>query len=136
MNINPYLSFNGQCEAAFRFYEKVLGGKLEVMTHGDSPMCDHVPADWHSKVMHACLSFGDRMLMGSDSPPQYQEPLSGFSVSLHFKDVAEGERLFNALAEGGTVRMPFAETFWAAGFGMLTDQFGVPWMINCEKAAA
>ncbi len=135
MNINPYLSFNGQCEAAFRFYEKALGGKLEIMTHGNSPACDHVPAEWHSKVMHACLTVGDQLLMGSDSPPEYQEPLSGFSVSLHFKDVAEGEHMFNTLAEGGAVRMPFAETFWAAGFGMLTDQFGVPWMINCEKAA-
>lgn len=135
MNMNPYLVFSGDCEAAFRFYEQCLGGKLEVMTHGESPACDSVPADWHGKVMHASLTVGDQMLMGSDSPPQYQEEMKGFSVSLHFKDKAEGERIFNALSEGGEVRMPFQPTFWAAGFGMFTDKFGVPWMVNCDPAS-
>lgn len=135
MKVNPYLSFKGECGDAFRFYEQVLGGKLELMSWGDSPMCDQTPEDWKGKVMHASLTLGDQLLMGADSPPGYQEEMKGFSVSLHFDEKAEGERIFNALAEGGEVRMPFQETFWASGFGMLVDKFGVPWMVNCEPAA-
>lgn len=135
MQVNPYLSFKGECRDAFQFYEQLLGGKLELMSWGDSPMCDQTPEDWKGKVMHACLTRGDQLLMGADSPPGYQEDMKGFSVSLHFNDKAEGERIFNALAEGGQVRMPFQETFWAAGFGVAVDKFGVPWMVSCEKAA-
>ena len=78
---------------------------------------------------------GDRVLMGSDSPPAYFEETKGFYVQLGIDDPSEAERIFHALAENGTVRMPFEQTFWAFRFGMLVDQFGIPWMVNCEKAA-
>jgi PhnB protein len=84
--------------------------------------------------MHATLSVGDEVLMGADAPPNsYQEP-KGMNVSIHLKGIADGERIFNALAENGSVTMPFQETFWSPGFGMCVDQFGIPWMVNCEQA--
>jgi PhnB protein len=135
MKLNSYLYFDGQCEAAFKFYEKCLDGKIEgIFPFGASPMAKDVPADWQNKVMHATLVIGDQTLMGADAPPdRYQKP-EGFSVSIGLKDVAKAERIFKSLSEGATVTMPIQETFWAARFGMLTDQFGIPWMINCEKA--
>lgn len=136
MQINPYLSFNGQCEAAFKFYERVLGGKITFsMTWGEMPGADQLPVAWHKLIMHATLNVGDKVLMGADAPPErYQQP-KGMSVSIHPKDIAEGERIFNALSENGTVHMPFEKTFWSPGFGRCVDQFGIPWMINCETAA-
>jgi PhnB protein len=136
MQLNPYLFFTGQCEAAFKFYEKVLGGKIEgMLTHAGTPAEEHVPAEWRDKIMHARMTIGDSVLMASDAPPDHSEKPGGFSVSLQFKDPAEAERVFNALGENGTMRMPFAKTFWSPGFGMLVDQFGIPWMVNCESAA-
>jgi len=133
MSLNPYLHFNGQCETAFKFYEKVLGGKIEsMMTHGDSPMADKVSADWRNKIMHARLNVGDGVLMGSDAPPQYYKKPQGFSVSFSLKDPAKAEKIFKALSEKGAVEMPLQQTFWAKRFGMCTDQFGIAWMINCE----
>jgi PhnB protein len=133
MSLNPYLHFSGQCETAFKFYEKALGGKIEsMMTHGESPMADKVSADWRTKIMHARLNVGDGVLMGSDAPPQYYKKPQGFSVSLSLKDPAKAESIFKALSEKGAVEMPLQQTFWAKRFGMCTDQFGIPWMINCE----
>jgi PhnB protein len=134
MQVNPYLMFNGQCEAAFRFYQKVLGGKIEtILTYAGSPMADQAPSEWRDKVMHARLEVGDNVLMGSDPPPGHYEPMKGFSVTLSIDDPAEAERIFHALSENATVRMPIQKTFWAARFGMLVDQFGTPWMVNCEQ---
>ncbi len=134
MQLSPYLLFNGNCEAAFNFYEKCGVGKIDgLMKHAGTPAEEHVPAEWRDKIMHGRLLVGDDVLMASDSPPEHQKKQQGFYVSLQLKDVAEGERLFNALAENGTIAMPFGETFWAAGFGMCTDQFGIPWMVNCES---
>ncbi len=136
MRINPYLNFNGNCEAAFSFYEQCLGGKITMMlTHGDAPSAEHVPPEWHNKIMHARLELGDRVLMGSDSPPGYFEEASGFYVQLGIDDPAEAERVFHALAENGKVIMPIDQTFWSFRFGMLVDRFGIPWMVNCEQAA-
>jgi len=135
MQINPYLSFDGQCAAAFKFYERVLDGKVSFqMTWGEMPGADKFPAQTHKLIMHSTLSVGDEVLMGADSPPgSYKKP-TGMNVSLHLKDTAEGERIFKALAENGTMIMPFEKTFWSPGFGMCVDQFGIPWMINCEQA--
>ena len=136
MQLNPYLSFNGQCERAFKFYEKVLGGKIEaMMPYEGSPMAQQVPRERLSKIMHARLRIGDETLMGSDSPPDRYEPMQGFSVTLGTDDPHEAERVFHALSENGIVQMPIQKTFWAVRFGMLVDQFGTPWMINCEQAA-
>ena len=133
MQLHPYLNFNGQCEAAFKFYAQLLGGKITFqMTWGEMPGADQFPAEMHKLIMHSTLSVGDQILMGADAPPdRYQQP-QGLNVSLHIKDKAEGERIFNALAEHGNATMPFQQTFWSPGFGMCVDQFGIPWMINCE----
>jgi PhnB protein len=134
MQLNPYLMFNGQCEAAFKFYEQCLGGKiLAMMTYGDSPMAEQTPSEQRNKIMHANLAVGDQELMGSDSPPDQYEETKGSYVLLGIDDPVEAERIFQVLAENGTVRMPIQETFWAVRFGMLVDRFGIPWMINCGK---
>ena len=136
MQLNPYLSFNGQCEAAFKFYEQCLGGKIEaMMAYKGSPMEEEVPPEWRSKVMHGEFKLGDRVLMGSDCTPEQYEKPQGVSVMLGIDDPAKAERTFHSLAENGRVTMPIQETFWAARFGMLVDQFGISWMINCDKAS-
>jgi PhnB protein len=135
MQLNPYLLFDGQCEAAFKFYERCLGGNLAaLMTYGEAPMASQMPSEAHGKIMHARLVVGDTVLMGSDAPQgHYKEP-QGISVTLGVDEPGEAERIFNALAAGGSVGMPLQETFWALRFGMLVDRFGIPWMINCERA--
>jgi PhnB protein len=130
MQIVPYLNFDGTCAQAFRFYEACLGGELSIQTHGGSPIAGEVPEQWHDRVLHARLDVGDHVLMGSDTPPDYDVPPAGFSVSLQVQDPAEAERLFTALSEGGEVRMEMQKTFWAERFGMLVDRFGIPWMVN------
>ncbi len=134
MQLNPYLTFNGQCEAAFKFYEKALNGKIEmIMAHKDSPAAAQTPPAMREKIMHARMKIGGMVLMGSDAPPNGFEGLKGFSVSLTLDTPSEAERIFKILSEKGSVRMPLEKTFWAARFGMLVDQWGVPWMINCEQ---
>ncbi len=137
MQLSPYLSFDGQCEAAFKFYEQCLGGKTEaIMSYKEAPITEKFPAELSDKVMHAEFRLGDRTIMGSDCMPEQYEAAKGTSIMVSMKDPAEAERAFKALAEKGTVKMPMEETFWAAKFGMLVDQFGIPWMINCEQAPA
>jgi PhnB protein len=134
MRLSPYITFNGDCEAAFKFYEQVLGGKITfAMTWGEIPGENQFPAEMQKLIMHTTLAVGDEILMGADAPPDRYEKPQGLNVSLHLKDVAECERIFNALAENGTVTMPFQKTFWSAGFGMCVDRFGIPWMVNCEQ---
>ena len=135
MQINTYLLFTGQCEEAFKFYEKLLGGKIEaMMTHEGGPAASQVPPEWLKKILHARLAVADQVIMASDAPPGRQAKPQGFSVSVSVDDPAEAERIYNALAEGAAaVTMPIQESFWAKRFGMLTDRFGIPWMINCEK---
>jgi PhnB protein len=136
MQINPYLNFDGQCEAAFKFYAEVLGGTIEALFRfGETPASEHVPAGFGDRIMHARLVVGDQVLLASDSPPEmYQKP-QGLFVSLNVEKPADGARIFQALSEDGTVTMPFEKTFWAAGgFGMCVDRFGTPWMVNCETA--
>ena len=133
MRIDPYLLFKGNCEEAFKFYAKVLGGKIEaMMTHEGTPAAEHTPPEWLKKILHARLVVGDQVLMASDAPPGRQEPMTGFSVTLDIPKVEDAERVFGALSEGGSVNMPIQETFWAKRFGMLVDRFGTPWMINCS----
>ena len=138
MQVAPYLNFNGQCAEAFRLYERVLGGKIDAMiTHGDSPIAGEVPPAWHHRILHARLVVGDQVLMASDSPPEHYEKPQGLYVSLNVDKPADAKRIFQSLAENGTVKMPFEKTFWAAGgFCMVVDRFGTPWMVNCEQAAA
>jgi PhnB protein len=135
MSLNPYLLYDGKCEAAFKFYEKALGGKIEaLMTYEGAPESMPTPPDWKKKIMHAMMTIDGHMLMASDASPAHFHKPQGFSVSLQVKDPADAERKFNALAEGGTVNMPFGKTFWSKGFGMCVDQFGIPWMVNVPEA--
>jgi|SRR5579871_4699464 len=133
----PYLGFDGRCEEAFQRYEKIFGGKiLAMMRHSDAPAGSGVPQtpDVANRIMHARLQVGDRLLMGGDAPNGQRA--SGFCVSVTVDDPAEADRIFAALAEGGATTMPIGETFWAHRFGMVTDAFGIPWMVNCEKPMA
>ena len=134
MHVNPYLTFDGNCEEAFSVYQKIFGGEIvAMMPYEGSPAEASASAEWGKKIIHARLVFGDNVLMASDAPPGRFQKMQGVSVTLNIKDRVEAERVFDALAEGATVTMPLAETFWAVKFGMLTDRFGTPWMINCEK---
>jgi PhnB protein len=135
MSINPYLFYDGKCEAAFKFYEKVLGGKIvALMTYEGAPESMPTPPEWNKKIMHAMMTIDGQALMASDASPGYFKQPQGFGVSLQVNDLAEAERKFNALAEGGSVGMPFGKTFWSKGFGMCVDQFGIPWMVNGPEA--
>ena len=143
MHIQPYLFFNGTCEKAFEFYAEALGGKINELHRysemppqegggddGCGPMTPEQKEEFGRKIMHVNLAVdGQIVLMGSDSP-QDEGALRGASISIGIVDVEQGRKVFEALAEGGEVKMPFQETFWAKGFGMCTDKFGVPWMVN------
>ena len=132
MQVKPYLSFNGDCEAAFTFYQRCLGAKIGgLFRYGGSPMAGQAPPDWSEKIMHGSLTIGGMELMAADVAfPDYYA-LTGFSLSVHTTDPAEAERIFRDLADGGQVSMPLEKTFWAERFGMVADRFGVRWMINC-----
>jgi len=133
MQLNPYLIFNGDCEQALKFYEQTLGAKIEFLTrYTGSPAAEHAPSDWGDKVLHATMKIDGNVVMASDAPPGHYQKPQGVSISISLNDTAKGESIFNALAEGGTTTMPFSKTFWASGFGMCTDRFGIPWMVNCE----
>ncbi len=135
MKFVNYLFFNGNCREAFEFYAKVFDGEIVgLVTYRDEPGESSMPVDWQDKVMNVQLSIGDQSLMASDSPPQYASEMGGFSISVDLGDLGRAERIFAALADGGTVTMPFAPTFWAKGFGMLKDKFGTPWMISSGNA--
>jgi PhnB protein len=133
MQMNPYLSFRGDCEEAFRCYERTLGGQVgTIFRYGGSPMATQVPADWADKVMHTTLTIGNQTLNGGDvAPDQYEAP-KGFALSLNMMSEADAERIFRELATGGRVMVPLAKTFWAQRFGQVVDRFGIQWMINCE----
>jgi PhnB protein len=132
MQVNPYLYYSGNCEAALKFYQRVLGAQIEMMmTHESAPESMPIPPEWKKKIMHARISIDGEVIMASDAPPgRFHQP-QGFSVSLQVEDPADAERKFKALAEGGRVDMPFAKTFFSNGFGMCVDQFGIPWMVIC-----
>jgi PhnB protein len=137
MRLNFHLHFSGQCEEAFKFYEKTLGGKIEgLFRYADAPPgAQNVPPDWSRKIMHAYMTIGDQALMGMDAPPGHFEKPQGFHVNIGAKDVGEGKRLFEALSERGNVIMKFGPTFWSPGFAMFVDRFGTPWMVNVEQVS-
>jgi PhnB protein len=136
MQINPYLFYDGNCEAAFKFYEKALGGKIEMMLRNEEAPADiPSPPERKKKIMHGRMTIDGHVLMASDAPPDHFHKPQGFSVSLTVPDPAEAERKFKALSEGGSVNMPFGKTFFSKGFGMCIDQFGIPWMVNSPLEA-
>lgn len=136
MQVQPYLFFGGRCEEAIEFYRSAIGAEVTaLMRFKEAPASEgNIPPNSGDKIMHANLQMGDTQVMMTDgecgdsanaSPASFQ----GFSLTLSAMDVAEAQRLFAALSEGGTVTMPVAKTFWSEGFGMLVDRFGVPWMV-------
>lgn len=137
MKLNTYLHFsNGKCEEALNFYVKALGAKpVMMLRYSEAPPSNKCAEEMAQKIMHGRVVLGDTAIMASDAPPGYVTELSGFSINIGVDTTEEAERLFKALSEKADIKMPMAETFWAQRFGMLVDQFGVPWMVNCEKKA-
>jgi PhnB protein len=128
--------FNGQCEAAFGFYERCLGAKtLFMLRWGDSPAAAQAPAGWETKILHARMTVGGMEIVGGDALPHQYEAPKGVSILLSMDDPAAAERIFNALSQDGTVHMALQKTFWAKLYGFVVDQFGVLWEINCEEPA-
>jgi len=135
MQLEPYIFFHGTCEEALNFYSGCFGGEIEGLTRfADSPMHEHVPADFRNKVMHASFVAGDLRFMASDghpgTPPDGEDDIA---LSVATTSVAEGERVFKALAQGGTVGMPFENAFWGGTFGQLVDKFGIQWMVTARE---
>ena len=137
-HLDAYLFFDGNCAEAMRFYERVLGGKLEMMqTYGESPAREDVAPEKHGRIMHARLEIDGRALMASDAVSEDPfEGARGFALSMNYESVEEAQRIFAALGDGGTVQMPLQQTFWAAAFGTLVDRFGTPWMVNVNARDA
>ena len=134
LKVCPHLTFDGRCEEAFTFYQRALGGTVATMlTYGDSPMADQVPEAMRDKVVHATLNLGDTELTGADVLPENYKKPQGFYVLLGTSDPGETERIFRTLADNGAVEMPVQKTFWSGAYGMLVDQFGIPWEISCEQ---
>jgi len=137
MQTMPHLHFKGNCAEAFRFYAATLGGKIVFsMTYGESPAAEQTPADLRDKIIHARLDLGGHALLGADAAPEHYHTPQGFNVMAGVDQVADAERIFEALAAGGSIMMPMQETFFAHRFGMCTDRFGIPWMVNCAKPHA
>ena len=136
LKLTPYLGFDGHCTEAMRFYAAALGGKIEMtLTFGQSPMAEQFPAEHRHRVMHSVLSLpGNGQLFAADRPPgtECSGPVgsNGIGLALEFDQVAAGEAAFKALSEGGNISMPMAPSFWVERFGMLTDRYGVGWMVN------
>jgi PhnB protein len=130
MSVTPYLFLDGRCEEAIEFYRKNLGAKVEMMMRFKEGPQDHKPAPGtENKIMHACITVNGAPVMLSDGRCTGSASFQGFALSLDAREPGDGERMFNALAQGGQVQMPLMETFFAKSFGMVADQFGVGWMI-------
>lgn len=134
MKLHTYLNYGGNCEQAFRFYEKHLGGKIIMMTtHGQAPIPTNVPADWKNAVLHARIEIGETVLMGADIPPDRFQPMRSAYLSLSVSSNEEAERIYALLSDGGQIFMPIQETFFAFRFAQLRDKFGTSWMILHER---
>lgn len=136
--IQPYLFFNGRCEEAVKFYRKALGAEVQMMMRfkesPEAPVPGMVPPGFESKIMHASLRIGETTVMASDGCSAEKARFEGFSLSISVSTEAEADRAFAGLADGGTVLMPLAKTFWSPRFGMVEDRFGVGWMISVMGA--
>jgi PhnB protein len=131
----PYLGFNGNCAEAVRFYERVLGARIEILMNGaDSPMADQIPKEFAHRILHARLALPDGgYLYAGDAPAHVPyEGIKGVSITLNYDTTAQAQKVFDALSAGGTVTMPMQPAFWAKTWGMLVDRFGTPWIVNGE----
>ena len=138
MNVQAYITFGGRCEEALEFYKKSVGAEItSLMRWKDSPDKDMKgPPGYEEKVMNAAFRIGDSNLMADDGMGENTAEFKGMTLCIEVADDAQAKRVFTALGEGGKVTMPLAKTFWTSSFGMLTDKFGVPWMVNVKTAAA
>jgi PhnB protein len=134
IRVSPHLTFNGECEAAFQFYAQTFGGTIvRMLPFSKSPMARDVPSEWHEKIFHASLMVGNVRLIGADVlPANYRQP-QGFFVFLNFDTPVDARRIFEALADRGTVQMPIQATFWSPASGAVIDRFGVPWEIAADS---
>jgi len=131
IGVKPYISFSGNCEEAMNFYKAALGAEIVFMQKvGDSPMKDMGPAD---AVMHCRLQVGDTQIMASDNMGRPMTAGNNITLAVGLDDMDKAKVMFDRLSEGGSVTMPIQETYWAAGFGMLVDKFGINWMFNVEN---
>jgi PhnB protein len=136
MAFHPYLFFGGNCREAFTRYQEIFGGELVLLTAKDMPSEEPVPAEHADMIMHAALMNADQLLMASDDPTSDDfGPVQGMQVNYTTPEVAEAKRVFEALADGGEVTLPIAETSWSPAFGMCVDRFGTPWMISADAPA-
>ena len=133
MKVSTTLHFNGQCEAAFKSYERQLGAKIEFMLKwGESPAGGEAPPEWREKILHARLTLGGADIVGGDVLARdYRQP-QGFSVMLAVDDLQKAEQVFAALADGGSIKMSLQKTFWAPLYGFVVDRYSIPWEVNCE----
>ena len=138
MKVQAYISFGGRCEEALTFYKKSIGAEVtSLMRWKDSPDATMKPAPgYEEKVMNAAFRIGETQLMADDGMGAKEAEFKGMTLAIVVADDAEAKRVFMALAEGGSVQMPLAKTFWASSFGVLTDKFGVPWMVNVDSLEA
>ena len=134
MQVQAYLSFGGRCEEALAFYKKAIGAEVTMMMRWkESPdPAMKAPPGREEKIMHAAFKVGETALMADDGMGPEKAEFKGFTLSINVPDDAEAKRVFAALGEGGSVQMPLMKTFWTSSWGMLTDKFGVPWMVNVE----
>ena len=136
MDMNPYLTFNGQCFEALSFYAEVFDGEVfDVMYFRDLPGADPFPKGIGNRVMHMKMRLGGKLIMASDSQGTDAPRPEGFQLQVGFDKLEDAKKAFGALAEGGEIGMPFEPTFFAAGFGKCRDRFGIEWMINCDQSA-
>ncbi|PCH60506.1 MAG: hypothetical protein COC19_05875 [SAR86 cluster bacterium] len=134
MKLNPHLTFNGNCKAAFEFYHDLLGGSLTLISYADSPAAAQVPPDWQHRIVHGTLTLAESEIAGADIlPEQYTKP-AGFCLLLQPENEDKAKRLFASLSENGNIEMPIQQVFWSACYAKFTDQFGTPWEISCVEA--
>ncbi|MDQ6827887.1 MAG: VOC family protein [Gemmatimonadota bacterium] len=137
MKLYTYLNYGGNCRQAFEFYAEHLGGKITMLTtHGEQPDASKVPPNWKDAVLHARIELGETTVLGADIPPERFQPMRSAYLTLMVDSVAEGERIYAMLREGGEIFMPMEETFFAIRFAMLRDRFGTSWMLMHERPKA
>ncbi len=136
MSVSPYLFFNGNCREAMDFYAYVFGGEPMIMDASGLPAEFAASDDQKTQVMHSQLSVGDTTLMASDSIFEESPAMAGCSVQLNYPSAAEAKGYYDKLSAGGEISMPWAPTFWCAGFGVFSDKFGTRWMVGCDELPA
>ncbi|HMB73224.1 MAG TPA: VOC family protein [Gammaproteobacteria bacterium] len=134
--MSTHLMFDGHCRAAFQRYQQVLGGTVNMLSFGDSPLAADVASRWHDRIVHATLSVAGVELAGADVLPEDYSTPQGFAVLLAFGNPDQAQSVFDEFADGGEIRYPFQKTFWSSGFGVVVDKFAIPWEVTCEGPPA